>query len=554
MNRLSEEQLNNLNKEALVILFSSLQDRLVSLQEQLDAANARLADNNRQIELLVEQIRIMNQRQFGKRSESSLSAPDGQMTIFDFFNEAEYLINNDLKEPEISEVVISSYRRSRKTKGKREEDLEGLPARIIEHKLSDEDLARLFPEGYKELPEEVYKRLHIIPETFIVDEHHVHVYASKKNNGVIRKASRPADLFRNSIATPALLASIINGKYTNAFPLERQSRTFKANGINLSTNTLANWVIKGTETYLSLMYDRLHELIYNSRIIHADETPVKVMRIDNRKLTDGKKTYMWVYRSRPCAASPPVILFDWQPSRRTDHPREFLKDFSGTVVTDGYQVYHTLDNEREDLNVSGCWIHARRPFAEFIKSIRSGDAANGSIAQEAYDMITEMLHIDNGFDDLPSKDRLKQRQLVLMDKVDAYFEWVKHKYTQVAHQSATGRALRYSINQEKYLRRFLMDGDIPMDNNLAEQAIRPFTLGRKNFVLINTDHGAKASAMIYSLVETAKANNLIPYKYFELLLTVIPQHMDEKSQDFLNALLPWSPIVQEQCHSQNKKS
>ena len=553
MNRLSEEQLNNLSKDALVILFSSLQDRLVSLQDQLDEANSRLADNNRQIELLVEQIRILNQRRFGRKSESDLSGDDGQMTIFDFFNEAEFLINKGLKEPEITEVVISSYRRSR-SKGKREEDLEGLPARIIEHKLSDEELARLFPEGYKELPEEVYKRLHIIPETFIVDEHHVHVYASKKNNGVIKKAPRPADLFRNSIATPALLASIINAKYTNAFPLERQSKTFKANGIRLSTNTLANWVINGTENYLSLIFDRLHELIYDSRIIHADETPVKVMRIDNRKLANGKKTYMWVYRNRPCDTSPPVILFEWQPSRRTDHPREFLKDFSGTVITDGYQVYHTLDKEREDLNVAGCWIHARRPFAEYVKSIRSEDAAKGSVAQKAYDMITEMLHIDNGFDDLSSEDRLKQRQLVLTDKVDAYFEWVKYKYTQVAHQSATGKALRYSINQEKYLRQFLSDGEIPMDNNLAEQAIRPFTLGRKNFVLINTDHGAKASAMLYSLVETAKANNLNPHKYFELLLTVIPQHMDGKNREFLDALLPWSPLVQEECRSQYKKS
>ena len=553
MNRLSDEQLNNLSKDALVILFSSLQDQLASLQDQLDAANDRLADNNRQIELLVEQIRIMNQRQFGRKSESNLSGDDGQVTIFDFFNEAEFLINKDLKEPEITEVVISSYRRS-KSKGKREEDLEGLPARIIEHRLSDKELARLFPEGYKELPEEVYKRLHIIPETFIVDEHHVHVYASKKNNGVIKKAPRPADLFRNSIVTPALLASIINAKYTNALPLERQSQTFKSNGIRLSTNTLANWVINGTETYLSLMFDRLHELIYKSRIIHADETPVKVMRIDNRKLTNGKKTYMWVYRNRPCETSPPVILFEWQPSRRTDHPREFLKDFSGTVITDGYQVYHTLDKEREDLNVSGCWIHARRPFAEYIKSIKSEDAAKGSIAQKAYDMITEMLHIDNDFDDLPSQDRLNQRQLVLKDKVDAYFEWVKHKYTQVASQSATGKALYYSINQEKYLRQFLTDGDIPMDNNLAEQAIRPFTLGRKNFVLINTDHGAKASAMLYSLVETAKANNLNPYKYFELLLTVIPQHMDDKNCEFLDALLPWSPLVQKECRSQYKKS
>ena len=288
------------------------------------------------------------------------------------------------------------------------------------------------------------------------------------------------------------------------------------------------------------MYDHLHELIYDNRVIHADETPVKVMRIDGQKLVNGKKTYMWVCQSRPLGGSPPVILYDWQPSRKADHPRDFLKDFSGTVVTDGYQVYHTIGDERKDLTVAGCRIHARRPFAEFIKSIKSKDAAKGSIAQQAYDMITAMMHDDNEFDDLPSEDRKNQRQLVLKDKVDAYFKWVKEKYTQVAHNGATGKALAYSINQEEYLRKFLDDGDIPMGNNLAEQAIRPFTISRKNFVIINTDHGAKASAMLYSLVETAKANNLNTYKYFEILPTVIPQHMDDKDRKFLDALLPWS--------------
>ena len=335
MIRLSDDQLNNLNKEALIILVSSLQDQLTSVQEQLDVANARLADNNRQIEVLAEQIRIMNQRRFGRKSESGLSEDDGQMSIFDFFNSAEYLVKDDLKEPEISEVVISSYHRSR-PKGKRDVDLDGIPARIIQHELSAEELSRLFPEGYKELPEVVYKRLNIIPETFLVDEHHVHVYASKKNDGRIVKAPRPADLFRDSIATPTLVATVMNAKYTNAMPLDRQVRTFKANGINLSTNTLANWIIKSAENYLSLLYDRLHRHIYDSRVIHADETPVKVMRIDGRNITNGKQTYMWVYRSHPSEGSHPVILYEWQSSRRSDHPREFLKDFSGTVITDGY--------------------------------------------------------------------------------------------------------------------------------------------------------------------------------------------------------------------------
>ncbi len=286
MAEINNEQLNSLYTETLIFIVASLQDQLASLQKQLDDANAMLSDNNRQIELLTEQIRLMNQRQFGRHSESSLSQIEGQMTLFEAFNEAENLQDPNAKEPEITEVTISSYKRS-KSKGKREADLEGLPARIINHCLDKDELDKLFPNGYKELPHEVYKRLHVIPETFIVDEHHVHVYASRDNDGTIVRAPRSVDLFRNSIATPALVASLINGKYSNALPLERQSRTFKCNGINLSSNTLANWVIKSADTYLSLLYDRLHELIYDNHVLHADETPVKVMRIDNQKIKNA---------------------------------------------------------------------------------------------------------------------------------------------------------------------------------------------------------------------------------------------------------------------------
>lgn len=551
MLKLSEEQLNSLNKDALVIIAASLQDQLLSMQDQLDKANAQLSDTNRQIELLTEQIKIMNQRHFGKHSEAA-SNIDGQTTLFDYFNEVEATQNPSAPEPTITEVVISSYKRS-KSKGKRDADLYGLPARIIEHTLSEEELAKKFPNGYKELPEEIYKRLQIIPETFIVDEHHVHIYASKDNDGTIVKAPRSVDLFRNSIATPALVASIINGKYVNFLPIERQARTFKDNGIKLETNTMSNWVVNSAEKYLSLVYDRIHELIYDSKVIHADETPVKVMRIDNQQVKNGKKTYMWVYRNNPRSSRYPIVLYDWQPSRKADHPREFLKDFSGTVVTDGYQVYHKLSNEREDLNIAGCWIHARRPFAEFIKSVGT-ETAKGSIAAEAYSMITEIMHMDNELDDLSNHDRKKQRQLDIKKKVDAYFEWVKTKYNQVTQNSTIGKALAYSINQEKYLRTFLNDGKVPMDNNYAEQAIRPFTIARKNFVLMESSNGAKASAILFSLAETAKANAINTYQYFELLLTEIPKHMSDTNLSFLDNLLPWAKDVQKSCPSRFKKS
>ena len=552
MNQLSDAQLNSLNKDALVILVSSMQSQIQSLKDQLDYANAQLADTSKQIELLTEQIRIMNQRQFGRKSEKASDEFDGQMTIFDFFNEAEFRSELPSVEPQIEEIVIHSYRR-KKTVGKREETLEGLPTRIFHHTLSKEELSEMFPEGYKELPEQVYKRLSIIPETFIADEHHVHVYASKKNTGKIVRANRPKDLFRDSIATPSLLAAVMNAKYANAVPLERQNKAFKQNGVDIPTNTLARWIISGAENYLSLMTDRLHQSLYSHDVIHADETPAKVMSIDGQKMKNGKQTYMWVYRNNPKSSSEPVIIYDWQPSRKADHPDEFLKEYHGVLVTDGYDGYHKIDRLRSDLTVAGCWVHARRPFAEFLKSVEGKDI-KGTIAHEAYQMITQIMHLDNTFDDLDDNDRLIQRQKVLKPLVDAYFSWTKVKYEQVTKNSVIGRALYYSINQEKYLRVFLDNPRVPMDNNTAEQAIRPFTIGRKNFVIISSSNGAKASSVIYCIVETAKANNLNIYDYLELLLSEIPTHMDDKNLDFLDKLLPWSDFVQNKCSKSKLKS
>ena len=167
-------------------------------------------------------------------------------------------------------------------------------------------------------------------------------------------------------------------------------------------------------------------------------------------------------------------------------------------------------------------------------------------------MITEIMHIDNTFDDLSATERKKQRQLVLSEKVDAYFAWAKKKYSQVTHNSTIGKALAYSINQEDYLRVFLSDGNVPMDNNYAEQAIRPFTIGRKNFIMIESSNGAKASAILYSLVETAKANMINTFEYFNLLLTEIPQHMDDKDFKFIDDLLPLSPQVQKDVLADTK--
>lgn len=528
--RLSKEELNKMDKNVLITIIGSLQAQLNAISSQLD--------------FLTEQIALMNQRSFGRKTEQLDEMH--QMTLFEVFNEPEVL-SDDSKEPEISEIIIPSHTRKKKTT--REKNLEGLPVRIINHTLSREQLKERFPDGYKELPCKVYKRLSIIPQTFIVDEHHVHVYAAKNNDGTIVRAPRPADVFRNSIATPSLVAAIIAGKYANHLPLDRQSRCYKDNGVKLETNTLANWMMLASELHLSIIYDELHKYLYECRVVHADETPFEVIR-DGRKA--GSKSFMWVYRSGEYDdKSHPVVIYDFQNTRKTDHPEQFLKDYSGVLVTDGYQVYHSLEKKRDDLQVAGCWIHAKRSFAEYVKATGT-EGLDGTFAAQAVNLISEIFHLDHQCGDCTIKQREKHRQLVVRPKVDAFFAWVKDTMPKVSAGSNTYRSLQYCINQEKFLRVFLSNGAVPMDNNVAERAIRPFTLGRKNWVNMDSIRGAQASAILYSLIETAKANNLRVYEYLEYLLDELSRHADDKDREFIKDLLPWSKAARKKCRSLKK--
>ena len=223
------------------------------------------------------------------------------------------------------------------------------------------------------------------------------------------------------------------------------------------------------------------------------------------------------------------------------------KKRKGKLVCDGYQVYHTLENDSEtDFTVAGCWIHARRPFADVIKSL-GPDKAAGTLAYEAYVQIQNIYHTDNALKKLPPSDRKKKRKKLVKPLVDEFFDWAGKAQYAAAGSDKTRKGIQYCLNQEKYLRAFLDDPAIPLDNNIAEQAIRPFCVGRNNWKLIDTINGANASAIIYSIVETAKANDLNIYKYLKYLLTEIPQHMDDTDTDFIEDLLPWSKSLPPEC-------
>lgn len=215
---------------------------------------------------------------------------------------------------------------------------------------------------------------------------------------------------------------------------------------------------------------------------------------------------------------------------------------------------YLLAKEKGDLTVAGCWAHARRRYEEAVKALPAKSRKN-SLAWQALEQINMIYHVDNTLKELTPEERKKRRQDSVKPLVEAYFAWVKEKKAdgRISEKSKTGRGLSYSINQEKYLKVFLEDGNVPMDNNAAERAIKNFCIGRKNWLIIDTIRGTQSSAMIYSIAETAKANHLKPYEYFEYLLEEIPKHMDDKDLSFCEDLLPWSPNLPEKCRKTEKK-
>ena len=380
-----------------------------------------------------------------------------------------------------------------------------------------------------------------------MEEHHVKVYAGKNTDEIV-KAPHPECLLRGSLVSPSLEAAVMNAKYVNAVPLYRQEREFERYGLHISRQNMANWTIQCADRYLAVLYDYLHEKLYSYHVLQADETPVLVNK-DGRPA--GSKSYMWVYRTGRMYTERQIVLYEYQKTRNASHPREFLKDFNGVCVTDGYQVYHTLEDEREDLKIAGCWSHARRRFDEAVKALPKAKQKD-SRAYLALTMIQAIYREEKQLKELPAQERHNRRQLSIRPLVEAYFTWVRENLPRVPQKSKTWEGFNYSLNQEKYLKVFLDDGEVPMDNNAAEQSIRGFCIGKKNWVMIDTVVGAKSSAIIYSIAETAKANNLKPYDYFEYLLTEIPKHLDDTDRGFLDDLLPWSPNLPANCRKPGK--
>lgn len=485
-----------------------------------------------------EQFRLMQQRKFGSKSEKS---DKNQLSLFDdMLNEAECQSEAVAKEPEIEQLT---YTRKKKTK---ETTIKNLPIEEVHHEIPKEErICNECGHSLHDMGNTTRDEIEIIPAKVIVKRHITHKYSCRncENAGIdvnIIKADAPKPLIKGSMATSSALSHIMTQKYMNAVPLYRQEKYMISLGVNLSRQTMSNWIIKSSE-YLEHIYKRLHVHLLAQDIIHADETPVQVLKEENRKAK--QKSYMWLYKSGEYDNQ--IVLYDYQPSRSYENPRRYLSGFKGYLNTDGYAAYAKL----KGITLVGCLAHVRRKFNDSM-NVLPKEHHKESMAWIGFNYCNRLYNIEKAIKDLPLEERNGKRNEFSKAIFDEFQKWIKEQTQTSLPKSAYGKAIIYANNQLPKVKNYLMDPRLNIDNNSAERSIKPFVIGRKNWLFSNTPKGAKSSAMIYSIVETAKENNLRVHEYLNYLLTQL-KDMESYPEEELDKLMPWSENLPGSCRIQD---
>lgn len=497
-----------------------------------------IKDLQNQVSNLTEIVQLLRKETFGSSSEKTPKAQmEGQLSLF---NEAELEADASVTEP--IEKDVKGYKR-KDPKTKREELIKDLPVREVPCTLPDEEQycgqcgTRLKVLGTQVVREE----LEYIPAKLRIVRYVQTVYECSKckhtEQPYIIKAPTPTSLMNHSLASPSSVANVMYQKYVNSIPLYRQEKDWEQMGIALSRATMANWIIRCSSDYLKPVIHHLRKKLLERDIVHCDETPIQVLKEEGKR--PQTKSYMWLYRTGNDNKEP-IILYDYQPSRNGDHAVNFLKEFKGYVHSDGYAGYNKLS----DIIRCGCWAHLRRKFVEAVPSKKAKDAPPTS-AETGRNYCNQLFRIEEDLKNLSFEERFCKRLELEKPVLEAFWYWLDG--LNVLKGSALGKAVTYAQNQKVYMEKYLLDGRCSLSNNAAENAIRPFTVGRKNWLFADTPKGASASADIYSIVETAKANGLNVYTYLEYLLLYMPDTDWKNHPEMLDDLMPWSEDVQSEC-------
>jgi transposase len=515
---------------------------LKNTQDELHSTKHRLKNTDAENALLREQVRLARHKRFGTSSEKTV----GQEALV--FNEAEALADPAEPEPEL-EVIAPAKRRGKK-KGLRASQLKDLPVEKISIGLTEAEKACPQCGDLMEKMSEVVKQeIKVVPAQKILVQFVREVCACRncQKNDVktpIVTAPMPNRAFPRSLASPSLVAYFMVQKFADGMPLYRQEQSCLGLGNLISRQTMANWIITGATVWLAMLYGRMKALLLLRDHLQADETVLQVLREPGRAAqTDSR---MWLYRTGRQA--PPIVLFEYQQTRDSDHPERFLRDFRGYLQVDGYQGYAGLS---PNVTIVGCWAHARRGFTDALAALPSELRDRESVAKVGLKFCNELFAIEARLKDATAEERHAARQIesrALLDKISA---WLDKAKDEVTPKCGTGQAIKYCRNQWKNLTAFLADGRLEIDNNRSERSIKNFVIGRKNWMFSNSPKGADASAIVYSIIETAKENGLNPFEYlthvFEKLPTICPDDQRE-----IDKLLPWSESLPESCRAPDR--
>ena len=495
-----------------------------------------LTTKNEQLEAKVrwfeEQFHLAQHKQFGPSSERS---PKEQRRLF---NEAEAIAEDGPFEEAIRQT-IDAYERKKPGRKPIPKDL---PIERIEYRLPEEEqVCEACGGPMHEMSEQRRHEVEFIPATIRMIQHAQIVYGCRncEKNGIevpIKTAKAPNPVIKNGLASPSAVAYVMNMKFVDGDPLYRQEKHYARLGIELSRGVLSNWVLKGSE-WLEPIYARAKWKLLQQEILHGDETTLQVLKEPGRAAE--KKSYMWLYRTGD--TGPPIVLYEYQQTREGKHPGNFLKGFEGYLHVDGYAGYHDIPG----VTLCGCWAHLRRNFNEALKGLPPKKrASGGSRAREALDRINRLFAIERKLQRCTPEERQHERNLRSRPIVEEFHKWLKEIQPSILPKSLLGKAVNYGLNQWEKLITFLEDGRVELSNNRAERSIKPFVIGRKNFLFCNTPRGAKASAIIFSIIETAKENGLNPFNYLNYLFEKLP-NLDSRTDEALDRLLPWNVNLQQ---------
>ena len=518
---------------------------VAALENKIQEQQAQIEELKRKLEHMNEVFANAQRTRFGQSSEQkSYVLGKDQLSLF---NEAEEAQDHKAEEPTSDTVLIAAH--ERKKKRSQAEMLNQLPEEEVLLKIPEEQLVcgkcggKMKPIGKKFLRHE----MQIIPKQIKLLAYYAVTYACdscEKDTGFahITSVKPPVPLMKHSLASASTVAYIMTQKYVDGLPLARQEKIWAREGISLSRATMANWVIQCSQSWLKPLYKHMKQELLTHSVIHADETVVQVLKEEGKPATSESR--MWLYASAALLRHQ-VRIFEYQPDRSGKRPESFLRGFAGCLVTDGYAGYNQVQN----VTHCGCWAHARRKWRE---AMPEGATVKTSKAAVGFQYCNKLFAEERKCAPNHPKYRQEYRQNRELPLLEEYYAWLNTVHPEKG--SKLEEAVRYSLNQKQCLMAYLDHGEVPISNNLAENAIRPFTLGRKNWLFCDTPKGAEASAIVYSLVESAKANGVEPFAYLQHVLVQLPYLGKTHSHEELETLMPWAPYIQQNFAMKNSNA